>query len=199
MEQNLSAALRYGQATLVEPPISWSAIVAGAVVGLAISIVLTLLAAGFGVSLAYGGLASHSSLLAFTPIIGAVAIAVQVVSAGFGGYVTGRLRHAWLMAHTDEAHFRDTAHGLIAWALATIAGLILAAAVIAPYAEQLAAAAALAPPAPPTAVEMARAANIATQSSFFTGIGMLLSAFTASVAARLGGLRGEEMHARTRA
>jgi hypothetical protein len=199
MEQNLSNALRYGQATLAEAPISWSAIAAGAVVGLAISIVMTLLAAGFGVSLAYGGLASHNSLLAFTPIFGATAIAVQVVSAGIGGYVTGRLRHTWLMAHTDEAHFRDTAHGLIAWALATVAGLILAAAVITPYAEQLATVAAMAPPATPTAVEMARAANIITQSSFFAGIGMLLSAFTASVAARLGGLRSEEMHLKVRA
>jgi hypothetical protein len=197
MEQELSSSLRDSGGVVREPPISWSAIIAGAVVGLAISIVLTVLAAGFGLSLAYDGLASHSAMLAFTPILGATAIAVQVVSAGLGGYVTGRLRHAWLGAHTDEAHFRDTAHGLIAWSLATVVGLVLAATVLLPYADQFASPAA--PSVAPTAVEAARAANIGAQSSFFTGVGMLLSAFIAAVAARIGGARSEEMHAKVRA
>jgi hypothetical protein len=47
-------------------------------------------------------------------------IVVQWVSAGLGGYITGRLRTKWVSVHTHEVFFRDTAHGLIMWALATV-------------------------------------------------------------------------------
>lgn len=35
-------------------------------------------------------------------------------------YLTGRLRTKWVGIHTDETFFRDTAHGFVAWALATL-------------------------------------------------------------------------------
>src|ERR1700683_4694990 len=95
-----------GRALLLEPALSWSAIVAGAFVTRAASVLLPLLAAGFGYDLAVGGLSTRRSLAAFTPELGAVAVAIQVVSAGLGGYLAGRLRHPWLNAHGDEAHFR---------------------------------------------------------------------------------------------
>jgi hypothetical protein len=184
-----------GRVLLLEQSLSWSAIFAGAFVALATSIFLTLLAAGFGYDLAAGGLSTHRSLAAFTPELGAGAIAIQVVSAGLGGYLAGRLRHPWFSAHADEAHFRDTAQGLIAWAIATVAGLVLAATVVTPYAEQLAA---VTLPTSMTATESARAAHIMAQSAFFTAVGMVLSAFTAAVAGRVGGLRTEEMHVKGR-
>jgi hypothetical protein len=180
-----------GRALLLEPALSWSAIVAGAFVAVAASVLLTLLAAGFGYDLAFGGLSTRRSLAAFTPELGAVAVAIQVVSAGLGGYLAGRLRHPWLNAHGDEAHFRDTAQGLITWATATIAGVVLAATVVAPYAEQIAVATAA---IPTSTTEVDHAARIMVRSAFFAGIGMMLSAFTAAVAARIGGLRAEEMH-----
>ena len=183
-------------------PISWASIIAGAVVSVAVSILLTLLAAGFGATLTPAGLATRGSLSAFTPVLGAGAVLVQVVSGGLGGYVAGRLRHQWPGADPDEAHFRDTAHGLVAWALSAIVGLILAAAVFAPFAEQLTVQvvgqAAGAGTMPVTPQEAQKAANIAAQAAFFTAVGMLLSAFTAAVAARLGGLENEDMHARLR-
>jgi hypothetical protein len=174
-----------------DPALSWSAIFAGSLVALASSILLTILAAGFGYDLAAGALASRGSLAGFTPEVGAVAVVIQVVSAGLGGYLAGRLRHVWSAAHADEAHFRDTAQGLIVWALATVAGVVLTALVIAPYAEQLAAA--TVPPAPMD-TDAVRAGHIAAQSAFFTAVGMLLSAFIAAVAARIGGLHTEHMH-----
>ena len=176
-----------------EAEISWSAGVAGAVVGVATSIVLTLLAAGFGWTFGFGGLASRSSLAAFTPEFGAAAVAVQVLAAGFGGYVAGRLRHSWRYAHLDEAHFRDTAHGLLAWALGTVLAIVLAAGLLTPYAEQITAASSAAAAG---AIDPVRAANVLAQASLFTAIGMMLSAFIASVAARIGGLRNEEMQAK---
>ena len=39
-----------------------------------------------------------------------------------GGYVAGRLRTRWVGVHTHEVFFRDTAHGFLAWALATVIG-----------------------------------------------------------------------------
>jgi hypothetical protein len=47
-------------------------------------------------------------------------IIVAVMSSAVGGYVAGRLRARWVGTHTDEVYFRDTAHGFLAWAFATV-------------------------------------------------------------------------------
>ena len=179
----------------LKPVISWGAICAGAIVAVAASVLLTIAGAGLGFALSYSPLASRSLLSGFTPEVGAGAIAIQVLSGGLGGYLAGRLRTVWHTVHDDEAHFRDMAHGLIAWAVATVTILILAAALLGPYAEGLSYQVVAAAPPVPTPEELKRAADIAAQSSLFTAIGMLLSAFVAVVAARIGGMRNEHMHA----
>jgi hypothetical protein len=45
---------------------------------------------------------------------------VQWISSALGGYIAGRLRTKWSGVHADEVFFRDTAHGVLAWALATL-------------------------------------------------------------------------------
>jgi hypothetical protein len=47
-------------------------------------------------------------------------ILIEIVSAALGGYLTGRLRTKWALVHTDEVFFRDTANGLLAWAVALV-------------------------------------------------------------------------------
>ncbi len=47
-------------------------------------------------------------------------IVTQWISAALGGYIAGRLRTRWMGTHAHEVFFRDTAHGLITWAVATI-------------------------------------------------------------------------------
>jgi hypothetical protein len=47
-------------------------------------------------------------------------VIVQWLSSALGGYLTGRLRTKWAGIHTDEVFFRDTAHGFLSWALATV-------------------------------------------------------------------------------
>jgi hypothetical protein len=47
-------------------------------------------------------------------------ILTQWLSAGMGGYIAGRLRTRWIGTHTHEVFFRDTAHGLITWAVASV-------------------------------------------------------------------------------
>ena len=48
-----------------------------------------------------------------------------VMASALGGYVTGRLRVRWARAPLDEVYFRDTAHGVLAWAFATVMGAAL--------------------------------------------------------------------------
>jgi hypothetical protein len=52
-------------------------------------------------------------------------IVMAMISSAIGGYPAGRLRTKWSGVHTDEVYFRDTAHGLLAWAMALVLGAIL--------------------------------------------------------------------------
>lgn len=101
---------------------SWGAIIAGAAVALAITVLLVLLGAGFGLA----AISPWPGASAGATTIGAAAviwlIVTQWIAALFGGYITGRLRTKWVGAHTDEVFFRDTAHGFVAWAVATVVG-----------------------------------------------------------------------------
>ena len=167
-------------------PVSWPAIFAGAVSALALAMVLAALAAGFGLKVGAPWPSAAPASSDFSPVFGAVLVAIQVVSAGLGGYLAGRLRTRWAHVHGHEVHFRDTAHGLIAWAVSTVGGAVLIA-VLTPSAPTTVAIEAL-------QADPLRAANLGAQISLFMGLGLLLAAFTASVAAALGGLRREDMH-----
>lgn len=100
--------------------VSWGAIVAGAAAIAALSLILLMLGTGLELSSvspwAYNGVSATtfgvSTILWLT--------FTQLFASGMGGYITGRLRTKWFPAHSDEAHFRDTAHGFLAWAVATL-------------------------------------------------------------------------------
>ena len=47
-------------------------------------------------------------------------VVVAMIASTFGGYITGRLRPEWDDVNVHERFFRDTAHGFVAWAFATI-------------------------------------------------------------------------------
>ena len=103
--------------------VSWGAIIAGASVAAASSVVLLMLAVGLG----YLNSASWPYLSGARMAVGA-AIAltvVQWISSALGGYITGRLRTRWVGLHTHEVFFRDTAHGFITWSVATLAAAFL--------------------------------------------------------------------------
>ncbi|THD60610.1 MAG: hypothetical protein E8A49_14400 [Phenylobacterium sp.] len=80
------------------------------------SVVLVPLAAGFRLDLAGPWPASTGRIDRLTPVLGAWMIVVQVLSAGLGGSLAGRLRTKWTNVHGHEVHFRDTALALLAWA-----------------------------------------------------------------------------------
>jgi hypothetical protein len=59
-------------------------------------------------------------------LVGGIYMAVTAIMASaLGGYITGRLRARWTRAPLDEVYFRDTAHGVLAWAFATVMGAAL--------------------------------------------------------------------------
>ena len=99
--------------------VSWAAIIAGAVAAAATSVLLLALGSGFGLA-SVSPWAGGPSPVTFTVMAAIWLIVMQWIASGLGGYLTGRLRTRWLGTHTHEVFFRDTAHGLLSWALATV-------------------------------------------------------------------------------
>jgi hypothetical protein len=100
--------------------VSWASIAAGAVVAAALSLALLALGAGLGLSSVSPWTDSGVSASTFKNATGAYMVAVAIMSSAIGGYLAARLRTKWMGVNTNEVFFRDTAHGLIAWAFATV-------------------------------------------------------------------------------
>jgi hypothetical protein len=125
--------------------ISWPAIAAGALAALAISLILFSLGSGLGFASAspWGDVGRTAEKISIGAAIWLIVI--QWIASASGGYLAGRTRTRWYGTHTHEVFFRDTAHGLLAWALATAIVAIVAASVAASTTGGVAAAAANAP------------------------------------------------------
>lgn len=117
-ERLVAAASAPGESTV--SAISWAAIIAGAFAIAAISLILLALGAGFGFASVSPWSNSNPSVTTFGVVAAIWLIVVQWLSAAFGGYLTGRLRTRWVSAPSDEVYFRDTAHGFLAWAVASV-------------------------------------------------------------------------------
>ena len=100
--------------------VSWPAVFAGAVVAIATTMILIALGSGLGFAVASPWPGAGPTLTSFAIGAGVWLIVTQWLSSLLGGYITGRLRTRWTGVHTDEVLFRDTAHGLLAWALSTV-------------------------------------------------------------------------------
>lgn len=100
--------------------VSWSAIIAGAVSAAALTVVLMFLGSGLGLTMVSPWANQGAGVATFAVSAAIWMIVIQWLSSALGGYMTGRLRTKWVGVHTDETFFRDTAHGLLAWALATL-------------------------------------------------------------------------------
>jgi hypothetical protein len=100
--------------------VSWPAILAGAFVAAGVSLILLALGSGLGFA-SISPWANHGvSATAFTVTAAIWLLVTQWIAAGLGGYIAGRLRTRWTGTHVHEVFFRDTAHGLITWAVATV-------------------------------------------------------------------------------
>ena len=100
--------------------LSWGSIAAGSVAAAALALTLLALGAGLGLSSISPWSDSGVSASTFKTGAGIYLVIVAVMSSAVGGYLAARLRTKWAGLHTNEVFFRDTAHGFIAWAFATV-------------------------------------------------------------------------------
>jgi hypothetical protein len=121
MQANVLASERVVSAPAVNASgASWGAILAGATAAAALSLVLMILGAGLGFATTSPW--SDRGLEASTVGISSIAwiLATQLAASALGGYLAGRLRVRWPDVQRDEVFFRDTAHGLLTWAAASL-------------------------------------------------------------------------------
>jgi hypothetical protein len=113
--------------------VSWAAVIGGATVAAAISLILLALGTGVGLS----SVSPWSNVGASASTVGKAAIiwliVSEIIASAMGGYLAGRLRTKSVNIHTDEVYFRDTAHGFLVWAV----GLVITAAFLASAATSM--------------------------------------------------------------
>jgi hypothetical protein len=109
-----------GSAAASPSAVSWGAIFAGAAAAAALSLILLLLGTGLGLSSVspWANEGVSATTLGISTILWLTF--TQLAASAMGGYLAGRLRTKWLAVHMDEVYFRDTAHGFLAWAVATV-------------------------------------------------------------------------------
>ncbi|WP_192243098.1 hypothetical protein [Mesorhizobium silamurunense] len=120
MQATLVAAGDSAQTESSSSAVSWGPIIAGAFAASTLTLILMLLGSGLGLSMVSPWSGAGASPTTFAVSTAVWLVVVQWLSSGAGGYLTGRLRTKWVGIHTDEVFFRDTAHGFLAWALATL-------------------------------------------------------------------------------
>lgn len=110
--------------------VSWGAILAGAAGTASLSLILLVLGTGLGLSSVSPWAMTGISATTFGVSTILWVTLTQVVAAGMGGYLAGRLRNRWVAAQADEVYFRDTAHGFLSWAVASLVTAALLSSVI---------------------------------------------------------------------
>src|SRR6476469_797252 len=152
--------------------VDWASIFGGALAALGVTAILLTLGPGLGLTTVSPWSFNNPSPTTFGTVAAIWLVVTQWLSSAFGGYLAGRLRTKWVGIRTEEVFFRDTAHGLLAWALAT---LLMATRVTLGSAATagVAAATASAPSgASPEAADQAR--KIAVAFAFTTSLSLLI-------------------------
>ena len=104
----------------INSTVSWGAILAGGFTAAAVSLIVIAFGVGVGLSVVSPWNGEGISATTTGWSAGLFLVVVAMIASTFGGYITGRLRHSWEDVHIHERFFRDTAHGFVAWAFATV-------------------------------------------------------------------------------
>ena len=107
------------------PGVSWAAVAAGAIASLALTLLLLSFGAGMGFAVVSPWGNSGVAATTFQIGTGLYFVVMAMISSALGGYLAGRLRTKWIGVHSAEVLFRDSAHGFLAWALASVLGAVL--------------------------------------------------------------------------
>jgi hypothetical protein len=100
--------------------VAWDAVAAGAVAAAAFTVLLVALGAGLGFSAISPWSDSGLSAGGFRTATGIYLVLISIMSSAIGGYLAARLRTRFVGLHDNEVYFRDSAHGFVAWAFATV-------------------------------------------------------------------------------
>lgn len=119
-----------GSSSSLSGAVSWGAILAGAAAAASLSLILLILGVGLGLSSVSPWARDGMSAATFGVSTILWLTLTQLLASAMGGYLAGRLRTKWTEVHTDEVYFRDTAHGFLAWAVASLATAALLSSVI---------------------------------------------------------------------
>jgi hypothetical protein len=103
-------------------PVSWGAILVGAFAAAALTLIFVAIGAATGLSLVSPWNGASVSATTFKITTGAYVVLTAIIASAVGGYTAGRLRGRWTTSD-DETLFRDTAHGMATWAVATVMGV----------------------------------------------------------------------------
>jgi hypothetical protein len=110
--------------------VSWSAILAGAVLAIAISVLLTTFGNAIGLSMtgpfAEDGVSMQT--IGYTALLWFAL--VHIYAVGMGAYMSGRMRPRVEVTDRGEIQFRDGVNGLLVWAIAVIATVMMFAQVL---------------------------------------------------------------------
>ena len=116
----LRPAIAANQPGAVASAASWGSITAGAAAAAALSLILLVLGVGLGLSSVSPWARDGISATSFGVSTILWLTLTQLLASAMGGYLAGRLRTRWTEVHSDEVYFRDTAHGFLAWAVASL-------------------------------------------------------------------------------
>jgi hypothetical protein len=93
---------------------------AGGFTAAAVTLIVVAFGVGAGLSVVSPWSGEGISATTASWAAGLFLVVVAMIASTFGGYITGRLRPGWDDVNVHERFFRDTAHGFVAWAFATI-------------------------------------------------------------------------------
>jgi len=108
--------------------VDWQAILAGAVLAAALSLIMLGFGGAVGLSMTSPYTDEGANPVWLVVIAGIWFVWVMVSSFGAGGYLAGRLRHRIGDASAPEVEMRDGSHGLMVWATGALVGAALGAA-----------------------------------------------------------------------
>lgn len=106
--------------SIIPPYVDWAAILAGTIVAVGISTLLTTFGAAIGLSLASPFSGKGMSAIGLSVATALWVLWIAVSSFVVGGYIAGRLRRRIHDSSEHESDVRDGVHGLVVWALGIV-------------------------------------------------------------------------------
>src|SRR5262245_56613935 len=100
--------------------ISWGAVIFGGVAACAVTLFMLAVGLGIGFSMISPWSGEGVSASTFKISAGIFLVAMAIIAGAMGGFITGRMRRSWASTDVNEIYFRDSAHGFLVWAFATL-------------------------------------------------------------------------------